>query len=92
MATTAFALFQSPLESTVDTYVREHTVFFLDLSKSGLSWLDETLRQAIQHAAVSTPQHLVSQSNQFLGFYASRHLETIVRSSPSHSRLATNCT
>jgi len=50
MATSAFALFQSPHELTVDTYVRQHVVYFLDQLESSTSWLDAILKRATEHA------------------------------------------
>ncbi|CAG5138842.1 uncharacterized protein ALTATR162_LOCUS450 [Alternaria atra] len=51
MKTTPFALSQLPSGATIDTYIRQHVVFFLDQRKGSKSWLDDVLQQAIQHAS-----------------------------------------
>jgi hypothetical protein len=53
MATTAFALSELPHELTIDTYVRQHVIFFLDQSRSSSSWLDAILKRGTEHATVS---------------------------------------
>jgi len=63
MATSAFALFQSPHELTVDTYVRQHVVYFLDQLESSTSWLDAILKRATEHATVSSLGRVKPQSN-----------------------------